>query len=180
LKREVTVPAGVMWAEGTDESDEVQKERGIDKGESGGAEGVGVSAGLPSDDGAGVDGGVGEGDAACVAKSEIPLDSEEEEETNASKIECNGTQVSGPCAAVGRHGWSLPCSLGSFSGGGGYGKVETALERFASALLRSGLWFRAGVAQLVEHLICNQAVGGSNPFASSRFSGAARELVVPA
>ena len=36
---------------------------------------------------------------------------------------------------------------------------------------------RAGVAQLVEHLICNQRVGGSNPFASSktkpdrRFSG---------
>src|SRR6266542_171313 len=28
---------------------------------------------------------------------------------------------------------------------------------------------RAGVAQLVEHLICNQRVGGSNPFASSRF-----------
>jgi hypothetical protein len=32
-------------------------------------------------------------------------------------------------------------------------------------------WFsavgRAGVAQLVEHLICNQRVGGSNPFASS-------------
>jgi hypothetical protein len=27
---------------------------------------------------------------------------------------------------------------------------------------------RAGVAQLVEHLICNQRVGGSNPFASSR------------
>ena len=26
---------------------------------------------------------------------------------------------------------------------------------------------RAGVAQLVEHLICNQRVGGSNPFASS-------------
>ena len=25
----------------------------------------------------------------------------------------------------------------------------------------------AGVAQLVEHLICNQRVGGSNPFASS-------------
>ena len=25
----------------------------------------------------------------------------------------------------------------------------------------------AGVAQLVEHLICNQAVGGSSPFASS-------------
>ena len=32
----------------------------------------------------------------------------------------------------------------------------------------------AGVAQLVEHLICNQRVGGSNPFASSslrRFAG---------
>jgi hypothetical protein len=28
-------------------------------------------------------------------------------------------------------------------------------------------WFWAGVAQLVEHLICNQRVGGSNPFASS-------------
>src|SRR5208283_2775434 len=28
---------------------------------------------------------------------------------------------------------------------------------------------QAGVAQLVEHLICNQRVGGSNPFASSRF-----------
>ncbi len=27
---------------------------------------------------------------------------------------------------------------------------------------------RAGVAQLVEHLICNQRVGGSSPFASSR------------
>jgi hypothetical protein len=26
---------------------------------------------------------------------------------------------------------------------------------------------RAGVAQSVEHLICNQGVGGSNPFASS-------------
>ena len=30
---------------------------------------------------------------------------------------------------------------------------------------RAGL---AGVAQLVEHLICNQRVGGSNPFASSK------------
>ena len=28
----------------------------------------------------------------------------------------------------------------------------------------------AGVAQLVEHLICNQRVGGSNPFASSRIA----------
>src|SRR5207245_1470807 len=29
------------------------------------------------------------------------------------------------------------------------------------------LSLNAGVAQLVEHLICNQRVGGSNPFASS-------------
>ena len=27
---------------------------------------------------------------------------------------------------------------------------------------------RAGVAQLVEQLICNQQVGGSSPFASSK------------
>jgi hypothetical protein len=35
--------------------------------------------------------------------------------------------------------------------------------------LREGAAFPefAGVAQLVEHLICNQRVGGSNPFASS-------------
>ena len=38
---------------------------------------------------------------------------------------------------------------------------------------RSSFWagsmaVRAGVAQLVEHLICNQTVGGSSPFASSR------------
>jgi hypothetical protein len=30
------------------------------------------------------------------------------------------------------------------------------------------LFSPAGVAQLVEHLICNQRVRGSNPFASSR------------
>ncbi len=29
------------------------------------------------------------------------------------------------------------------------------------------LFVAAGVAQLVEHLICNQRVGGSSPFASS-------------
>ena len=29
--------------------------------------------------------------------------------------------------------------------------------------------FGAGVAQLVEQLICNQPVGGSTPFASSNF-----------
>ena len=32
---------------------------------------------------------------------------------------------------------------------------------------QSGLLYWAGVAQLVEHLICNQRVGGSNPFVSS-------------
>ncbi len=32
--------------------------------------------------------------------------------------------------------------------------------------------FWAGVAQLVEHLICNQRVGGSNPFVSSNFKSA--------
>ena len=40
----------------------------------------------------------------------------------------------------------------------------------ASVCLRN-VWVmavRAGVAQLVEHLICNQTVGGSSPFASSR------------
>ena len=30
-------------------------------------------------------------------------------------------------------------------------------------------WFGAGVAQLVEQLICNQPVGGSTPFTSSNF-----------
>ena len=34
----------------------------------------------------------------------------------------------------------------------------------------------AGVAQPVEHLICNQRVGGSNPFASSRSSAYSREI----
>src|ERR1700734_2125503 len=33
----------------------------------------------------------------------------------------------------------------------------------------------AGVAQLVEHLICNQRVGGSSPFASSSFQAAGKE-----
>ena len=34
----------------------------------------------------------------------------------------------------------------------------------------------AGVAQLVEHLICNQTVGGSSPFASSRIPGLASSV----
>ena len=33
----------------------------------------------------------------------------------------------------------------------------------------------AGVAQPVEHLICNQRVGGSNPFASSSLSALSYE-----
>src|SRR5580658_2144328 len=37
--------------------------------------------------------------------------------------------------------------------------------RSGSRAFGNRLW--AGVAQLVEHLICNQRVGGSNPFASS-------------
>jgi hypothetical protein len=56
-----------------------------------------------------------------------------------------------------------------------YAKVATAAHS-AQALLRvpllglqrarkKAVW--AGVAQLVEHLICNQRVGGSNPFVSS-------------
>jgi hypothetical protein len=35
--------------------------------------------------------------------------------------------------------------------------------------------FWAGVAQLVEHLICNQTVGGSSPFASSRLRRQSRK-----
>ena len=34
----------------------------------------------------------------------------------------------------------------------------------------------AGVAQLVEHLICNQRVGGSNPFASSNDAGSLKRV----
>ena len=37
------------------------------------------------------------------------------------------------------------------------------------AFTRARAISQAGVAQLVEHLICNQRVGGSNPFASSIF-----------
>jgi hypothetical protein len=37
----------------------------------------------------------------------------------------------------------------------------------------------AGVAQLVEHLICNQRVGGSNPFASSKIEGSRLGLAAP-
>src|ERR1700759_66033 len=65
----------------------------------------------------------------------------------------------------------MPCFPLQF----GYGKVifSAALSGSAVCCLRPfsdcAGWVRnqAGVAQLVELLICNQAVGGSNPFASS-------------
>ena len=43
---------------------------------------------------------------------------------------------------------------------------------------------RAGVAQLVEHLICNQRVGGSSPFAGSTkhlagYAGVVEWLMAP-
>src|SRR5258705_38751 len=67
-------------------------------------------------------------------------------------------------------------SGGSLPGSDRYAKVSSAAHS-ARALLRvtwlslqraNAVW--AGVAQLVEHLICNQRVGGSSPFASSSSS----------
>ena len=43
--------------------------------------------------------------------------------------------------------------------------AKLACNSIAGVILSLGL-SRAGVAQLVEHLICNQRVGGSNPSAS--------------
>ncbi len=74
---------------------------------------------------------------------------------------------------LGRHEKSAP--LRALIEGRRYAKVTTAAHS-ARALLRvlrlgsqgarkDAVW--AGVAQLVEHLICNQRVGGSNPFVSS-------------
>ena len=45
------------------------------------------------------------------------------------------------------------------------GARKLACNFMAAAIYSLGLR-RAGVAQLVEHLICNQRVGGSNPSAS--------------
>ena len=67
-----------------------------------------------------------------------------------------------------------------------YAKVTSAAHS-ARALLRvpllglqrargKAVW--AGVAQLVEHLICNQRVGGSNPFVSSSSIQHGKDLVV--
>ncbi len=53
------------------------------------------------------------------------------------------------------------------------------LEIDIAPLLRTsypaGVWWQAGLAQLVEHLICNQGVGGSSPSAgtSLRYCGSA-------
>jgi hypothetical protein len=47
-------------------------------------------------------------------------------------------------------------------------RVPGSFPGWQERFLRKGQGVRrAGVAQLVEHLICNQRVGGSNPFASS-------------
>jgi hypothetical protein len=49
--------------------------------------------------------------------------------------------------------------------------VNLLRDQFQGLVFRAGSTaVRAGVAQLVEHLICNQTVGGSSPFASSRVS----------
>ena len=63
---------------------------------------------------------------------------------------CEGKRVANKCSA----------------GNGFAGGEKLACNSIASVILLFGL-SRAGVAQLVEHLICNQRVGGSNPSASS-------------
>ena len=47
------------------------------------------------------------------------------------------------------------------------GQTELVARLFSLEGPLAGLKAWAGVAQLVEHLICNQRVGGSNPFVSS-------------
>ena len=67
-------------------------------------------------------------------------------------------------------------TAGCFDGGGerlytGIWSRQSSLEpelTGGSARAFSQGMVLAGVAQLVEHLICNQRVGGSNPSASSR------------
>ncbi len=75
--------------------------------------------------------------------------------------------------------WYGNCRSAHCSSPSTYAKLMSAAHS-ARALLRvtqlglqgavgwklKAVW--AGVAQLVEHLICNQRVGGSNPFVSSR------------
>ena len=72
---------------------------------------------------------------------------------------------------------------GALPGSDRYAKVSSAAHS-ARALLRvtrggateSKIAVGAGVAQLVEHLICNQRVGGSSPFASSSSRSAKRKM----
>ena len=82
--------------------------------------------------------------------------------------------ISGICArhAVGGEGLSVLelCLQGEFS----RGNLNTLSPAAGPDLLpQDGV---AGVAQLVEHLICNQRVGGSNPFASSKVRGGGATL----
>jgi hypothetical protein len=39
-----------------------------------------------------------------------------------------------------------------------------------TAVREASAGIRAGLAQLVEHLICNQGVGGSNPSAGTKYT----------
>ena len=61
-------------------------------------------------------------------------------------------------------GCSLDCACDTLTNCPGH------LEGIRGTSLLKGAFVprSAGVAQSVEHLICNQRVGGSNPFASSR------------
>ena len=61
--------------------------------------------------------------------------------------------------------------------GGSSGLVARLFSRLRARFAGLEAW--AGVAQLVEHLICNQRVGGSNPFVSSTclHAGLRRETV---
>src|SRR5436190_2933672 len=87
--------------------------------------------------------------------------------------------------------WTSTRSSTVFSGRGGRQRKS---ETHTSALLLSGrlfasceavLWCRrfgiqrAGVAQLAEHLICNERVGGSSPFASSPSTRRRERLPLP-
>src|ERR1700676_5287406 len=62
----------------------------------------------------------------------------------------------------------MDSELSPWAGGRSSHRSSTGGPCNSSSLLLYFLGLsRAGVAQLVEHLICNQRVGGSNPSASS-------------
>jgi hypothetical protein len=76
-----------------------------------------------------------------------------------------GQKKGGHGARAARRGRSRPLARGDH---GAFRSKRRALPVSARcANVSMCVW--AGVAQLVEHLICNQTVGGSNPFASSSF-----------